>query len=77
MLNVSATNRTRRFAMGQVKALTILAGLGASALESAQLYSMVREAEEKYRNLVEQLPAVTYGSLFDQFHKALYVSPQI
>ncbi len=77
VLNVSDKHRTRPFTLGQIKALSILAGLGASALESAQLYDQVLEAEEKYRNLVEQLPAVTYIASFNGGYKFEYVSPQV
>jgi PAS domain S-box-containing protein len=37
----------------------------------------LREAEAKYRALVEQLPAIVYAAEFDQAGKWLYVSPQI
>ena len=52
VLNVNSTQQRRPFTLGQVKALNILAGTAASALESAHLYAQVREAEEKYRLLV-------------------------
>ena len=52
VLNVNSTQQRRPFTLGQVKALNILASTAASALESAQLYAQVREAEEKYRLLV-------------------------
>lgn len=37
----------------------------------------VREAELRYRTLVEQIPAVTYVDAIDQASTALYISPQI
>lgn len=54
-LNVNATNRRRhrRFTLGQVKALNILASTAAAALENASLHTQVREAEEKYRSIFE------------------------
>src|SRR6185295_3486129 len=39
--------------LGQMKALTILANTAAAALESASLYTQVRQAEEKYRSIFE------------------------
>ena len=33
-------------------------------------------AEERYRTLVEQLPAVVYIDAIDEFSTALYISPQ-
>ncbi len=51
LLNVNATRRRRRFTLGQVKALTILSTTGAVALEDAQLFAKVQQAEEKYRTI--------------------------
>jgi PAS domain S-box-containing protein len=53
VLNVNVINRHRPFALGQMKALSILAGTAASALESASLYTQVRTTEEKYRSIFE------------------------
>ncbi|RFC34994.1 MAG: PAS domain S-box-containing protein [Candidatus Nitrotoga sp. SPKER] len=35
------------------------------------------QAEAKYRNLVEQIPAITYIAALDEDNKVLYISPQI
>lgn len=35
------------------------------------------QAEAKYRNLVEQIPAITYIAALDETNRILYVSPQI
>jgi diguanylate cyclase (GGDEF)-like protein/PAS domain S-box-containing protein len=37
----------------------------------------IREAEQRYRTLVEQIPAVTYIDPVDDPHTSLYTSPQI
>jgi PAS domain S-box-containing protein len=37
----------------------------------------LREAEAKYRALIEQLPAIVYAAEFEQAGRWLYVSPQI
>ncbi len=37
----------------------------------------LREAEERYRSLVESMPAVTYVDAVDERHTKMYVSPQI
>ncbi len=52
-ININALNRARPFTLGQLKALTILASTAASALESASLYTQVRQAEESYRSIFE------------------------
>ncbi|CAH1904049.1 Histidine kinase [Candidatus Nitrotoga sp. HW29] len=35
------------------------------------------QVEAKYRNLVEQIPAITYIAALDETNQALYISPQI
>src|SRR5712671_4375510 len=53
VINLNMTNRMRPFTLGQMKALTILAGTAAAALESASLYTQVQQAEENYRSIFE------------------------
>ena len=53
IINLNTTNRLRPFTLGQMKALTLLAGTAAAALESASLYTRVRRTEEKYRSIFE------------------------
>ncbi len=53
IINLNVTDRLRPFSLGQMKALTILAGTAAAALESASLYTQVRKAEQNYRSIFE------------------------
>lgn len=53
VINLNMTSHLRPFTLGQMKALTILAGTAAAALESASLYQQVQEAEKKYRSIFE------------------------
>jgi PAS domain S-box-containing protein len=53
VLNLNIINRNRPFSLGQMKALSILAGTAAAALESASLYIKVRTTEEKYRSIFD------------------------
>jgi len=53
VLNLNVINRSRPFALGQMKALSILACTAAAALESASLYTQVQTTEEKYRTIFE------------------------
>jgi PAS domain S-box-containing protein len=53
VLNLNAVGRPRPFTLGQMKALTILAGTAAAALESAALYTQVQQAEADYRSIFE------------------------
>jgi PAS domain S-box-containing protein len=39
--------------------------------------ALVREAEERYRTLVEQLPIVTYIDALDHVSSSIYMSPQV
>ena len=52
VLNANAINR-RAFTLGEVKALSILIGIAASALEGARLHEQVKVAEAKYRTIFE------------------------
>lgn len=61
-----------------------LADRSALAIANAQLVLRLqeqlearREADHKYRTLVEQIPAITYIASADQVGQTLYVSPQI
>src|SRR5574341_483090 len=56
VLNLNMVNRPRRFSLGQMKALSILAGTAAAALESSMLYTQVIEAEKNYRSIFENAP---------------------
>jgi len=53
ILNLNVVERRRRFTLGQMKALSILAGTAAAALESASLYAQVQIAEKNYRSIFE------------------------
>ncbi|HKP46014.1 MAG TPA: response regulator, partial [Pyrinomonadaceae bacterium] len=53
VLNLNVVDRPRRFTLGQMKALTILASTAAAALESASLYARVQKAEKNYRSIFE------------------------
>lgn len=42
-----------------------------------QAEGQLREAEVKYRTLIEQLPAITYLVEFGEVNKTIYISPQV
>ncbi len=52
VLNVNSKKR-KSYLFGKVKALKILAGTAASALENARLYGELQKAEQKYRSIFE------------------------
>ncbi|MGI9069268.1 MAG: PAS domain S-box protein [Pyrinomonadaceae bacterium] len=65
IINLNVTNRLRPFTLGQMKALTILAGTAAAALESASLYTQVLKTEEKYRSIFENATEGLFQSTSD------------
>lgn len=85
VINLNLTSSSRPFTLGQMKALTILAGTAAAALESASLYTQVKKAEENYRsifdNAVEGMFQSTPEGRFLQVNPAMarilgYESPE-
>ncbi len=80
-----------KFDQEDLELLTRFAELAAIAIENARLYTMsqqelqerkiaeeaMREAEAKYRTVVEHISAITYTALLDEAKTLLYVSPQI
>jgi PAS domain S-box-containing protein len=73
VLNLNIINRDRPFALGQMKALSILAGTAAAALESASLYVKVRATEEKYRSIFDNATEGLFQTSADG--KPLTVNP--
>jgi len=91
VLGIAYDERGRGFDASDIALLSRFAHLASLALESARLYtsakeelaerrraeSAVREAELRYRTLVEHLPLVTYISPVEETVGNLYVSPQV
>ncbi|HJS70776.1 MAG TPA: PAS domain S-box protein [Gaiellaceae bacterium] len=91
VLGIAYGERGRGFDDSDIALLSRFAHLASLALESARLYtsakeelaerrraeSAVREAELRYRTLVEHLPLVTYISPVEETVGNLYVSPQV
>ncbi len=59
---------------GEVQALE---GLGYDVTEQVRVEERLREAEERYRTLVERVPAVVYIQEIGSPDSAMYMSPQI
>ena len=74
-VNINALNRLRPFTIPQMKVLTILAATAAAALESASLYTQVRQAEEKYRLIFQNAVEGIFQATPDQ--RLLTVNPSM
>jgi PAS domain S-box-containing protein len=70
-------SRERTFTPPEVGALRAAAVALGSAIERQLAEASRREAEERYRMLVETLPLTTYIGRADETASAIYISPQI
>jgi PAS domain S-box-containing protein len=61
----------------QMPGTTLFTGFIRDLTERHTAEQQLREAEQRYRTLVENLPAATYIDLVDDVSSTLYVSPQI
>jgi PAS domain S-box-containing protein len=77
ILNVNSEHPCRPIAPGQLKALHILAGAAASAIERAALIERLRHAEQRYRRLTENAPDIVFRYELDPRPAFTYVNPAI
>jgi len=68
---------SQRVTTGQLKALNIVAGTAASALEGTSLLEQVRAAEQRYRRLAENAPDIVFRYELSPQRRYAYVSPVI
>jgi PAS domain S-box-containing protein len=71
------TTRARTFTHDDVLFFTAMANTLGSMIEYVRSQERLRETEAKYRNLVEQVPAVVYIDDVDDISTVLYISPQV
>ncbi|MCJ7831826.1 MAG: PAS domain-containing protein, partial [Actinobacteria bacterium] len=67
----------RTWSLAEVEALRAAAGLLGAVIQRTDIESQLREAEERNRLLIEQLPAVVYMDEVDDESSSIYISPQI
>jgi PAS domain S-box-containing protein len=77
ILNFTSARPQRHIALGQVKALNILASAAASALEGASLLDQLRAAEQRYRRLAENAPDIVFRYELHPRRRFDYVSPAV
>jgi PAS domain S-box-containing protein len=75
ILNFTSNHLHRALPPGQVKALSILAGSTASALEAASLMEQLRGAEQRYRRLAESAPDVVFRCEVHPQRSFTFVNP--
>ncbi len=66
-------NLTRTVINGRDRLLTVMRDIS----ERKRTEEVMRQSEAKYRNLVEQIPAITYIAALDNVTSPIYISPQI
>lgn len=69
------TRRRRRFTSDDANFLQAMANSLGAALRHRRSQGALAEAEERYRTLVEQIPAVVYVDAADDLSTARYLSP--
>ena len=77
ILNFDPGYAQQQITTGQLKALTIVAGTAASALEGTSLLERLRSAEERYRRLAENAPDIVFRYELSPQRRFIYVSPMI
>jgi two-component system cell cycle sensor histidine kinase/response regulator CckA len=77
ILNFDPGYPQRHITTGQLKALNIVAGTAASALEGTSLLGRLRSAEQRYRRLAENAPDIVFRYELSPERRFAYVSPVI
>jgi len=77
ILNFDPGYPQQRLTTGQLKALNIVAGTAASALEGTSLLDRLRSAERRYRRLAENAPDIVFRYELSPQRRFTYVSPVV
>lgn len=77
ILNLTWAKPRRPTSAGQMKALGILVGAAASALEASSLLDRLRKAEQRYRRLAENAPDIIFRFELDQPRGISFVNPRV
>jgi diguanylate cyclase (GGDEF)-like protein/PAS domain S-box-containing protein len=76
-LGIDDCERERAWSSGELEALTVAAATYGAAVARQRSTGELAEAEERFRVLVEQAPAVVYIDALDASASTQYISPQI
>jgi PAS domain S-box-containing protein len=77
ILNFDPRHPQEQITAGQMKALNIVAGTAASALEGTSLLDQLRAAEQRYRRLAENAPDIVFRYELSPQRRFAYVSPVV
>ena len=77
VLNFDPGYPQQQLTNGQMKALNIVAGTAASALEGTSLLERLRAAEQRYRRLAENAPDIVFRYELSPQRRFAYVSPVV
>ena len=70
-------DRDELWSDAEVEALSVVAGTLGAAIASREATARLDAAEQRYRSLIETIPAVTYVDAVDAAMTTSYVSPQV
>jgi PAS domain S-box-containing protein len=73
----AAVGQPRQWADDEIYSVHVIVERLGAYWESLAARERLRQSEERYRTLVEQLPGVTYSARLDELGSLLYISPQI
>jgi diguanylate cyclase (GGDEF)-like protein/PAS domain S-box-containing protein len=76
-LGADDCGRGRAWSEGEIELLRVLAGAIAEDLERQRRVSAEEIIGDRYRSIVQHIPAVTYIDALDDSASTLYVSPQV
>ena len=74
---LAALTALARQAMTQLELRRSVAEASRTAKQQEELATALREAEERFRSLVETMPAVVYLDAYNDASTAIYISPQV
>ena len=77
LLNFDPRHPQEQITAGHMKALSIVAGTAASALEGTSLLERLRAAEQRYRRLAENAPDIVFRYELSPQRRFAYVSPVV
>ena len=69
--------RGRDFSKQDLELAGHLTSYASVAIENSRLLTQLSETEERFRSLVEHIPAIVYASEVEPPYRTLYVSPQV